>query len=176
MKRLAVLALLALTGCGESGSDGSSEPVASAQAEGSAPGDAQGEVSVTMEGQTLVVPKVDWQVSTVEEVDGERRYMLMAQDKPLTLNLNVRLDAIPAALPATFTLPDANNPEVTIDLNFFNQDRDSKRMQKRIIFSQGTIDVRAMGADTLEISFEGQGHPLMKSDSFPIQGTVSVSR
>lgn len=173
MKRILIgLALLA-SGCGSEVTTAGDE--AAAAEAGAQPGGGAGEVVVEMEGKVLIIPAVDWQVSTVEDIDGERRYLLTAQDMPLTLNLNVKLDAIPTSFPAAFTFPDVNNPNIKADLNFFNQDRDSKQMQKRIIFSKGTINIRAMSENALDISFDGSGHPLTRSDMFPIKGSAKVS-
>lgn len=173
MKRILIgLALLA-SGCG-SPQTVTGDDAAAINPEAQ-PSSGAGEVVVEMEGEVLIIPAVDWLVSKVEDVDGERRYLLAAQDLPLTLNLNVKLDAIPTSFPAVFTFPDDNNPNIKIDLNFFNQGRDSKQMQKRIVFSKGTIEIRAMSENALDISFEGSGHPLTRSDMFPIAGSANVS-
>jgi hypothetical protein len=175
MKRMLLGVVLLATGCGAEAPAGSDEATAAGAA---APAPvADGEVVVAMEGETLTVPKVDWRVSTIENVEGERRYMLMADGSPLTLNLNVKDGAIPASFPATFTVPADNNPNIRIDLNFFNTERDSKRMQKRIIFSEGTIEVRAMSDTALDISFNGRGHPLMKNkEMFAIEGSANAAK
>jgi len=178
MKKLLV-GLAALTAaCGSADTPSGNAPLtdvtSTAQDEASSVASASN-VTVKMEGAVLTIPEADWQVSKIETVDGELRYELSGQESPLTLNLNVRQDALPTRFPAAFTVPDDNIPAIKIDLNFFNRDRDSQAMRKRIIFSEGTINVRAMGPNTLDISFSGSGHPLMASNEiFSIEGRASV--
>ncbi|MCB2048600.1 MAG: hypothetical protein KDE32_10280 [Novosphingobium sp.] len=130
-----------------------------------------------MEGETLSLANIDQRDDAVSDVDGERRYFLMSDGSPLQVNFNIKLDAIPASFPATFTLPADNNPNIKVDLNFFNQDRDSSRMKKRIVFSEGSIEVRAMSENALDISFKGAGHPLgAMKEMFPVEGRVSFAK
>lgn len=180
MKRFLTGLAVLVTACGSAESPADDAPVTDAapvpqrQSSNAASAD---NVAVNMEGARLAISQVDWQVSRIETIDGELRYELRGAESPLTLNLNVRQDAVPTRFPATFTVPDDNIPSVRIDLNLFNRDRDSRRLQKRIIFSGGTINVRAMGPDGLDISFSGSGHPLMaNSEIFPIEGHATVVR
>ena len=74
-----------------------------------------------------------------------------------------------------FQLPDANKGGVVVDLNFFNRDRPGRRMGKRILFDEGTIDIEEVSTTSLRMSFKGSGHPLMDDDTrFPIEGSVTV--
>jgi hypothetical protein len=137
-------------------------------------GQSEPAVVIKMEGATHELHDIDWTVSSVTMEGEEIRYYLTEDDNPVSLNLNLANTGILETGSATYQLPEANHGEATIDLNFFNRDREGKRMQRRIVFNEGTIEIHELTANSLRMTFAGSGHPLMADETFPIEGSVDV--
>lgn len=170
-RAIACLALL-VAGCGPGRSPADGESVAAATDGATGTGAV---AVIAMEGETHVLPAINWEVSSVTEAAGAIRFHLVAEDVPVELNLVLARSGMPAAFPATFELPAANQGRVKIDLNFFNLERAGRRTQRRILFNRGTIEIRALTGNHLEMHFSGSGHPLTAHDQFPIEGFVNIT-
>ncbi|RMA58797.1 hypothetical protein [Ulvibacter antarcticus] len=95
---------------------------------------------------------------------------------PLKLNLNLTDTNILEKGHATYIIPDANSPEIMVDLNFYNANRDTKRMNKRIIFRKGIIEIEKISDTQLQMKFEGEAGGMLNFDNnFPISGKVNVN-
>ena len=81
----------------------------------------------------------------------------------------------PKAGTVVYTLPQDNAEKIRIDLNFFNHERPGLAMNQRILFSEGTVEIKEVGPNHLQMSFNGKGHPMMDRKSFPIEGSVDFS-
>jgi hypothetical protein len=136
----------------------------------------QGEpcVVITMEGATHELHDLNWTNSTVTLEGDEIRFYLTEDDNPVSLNFNLANTAILQAGSGSYRLPEANQGEATVDLNFFNRNREGKRMHRRIVFNEGTIEIAELTSNSLRMTFEGAGHPLMADETFPIAGSVNV--
>lgn len=139
------------------------------------PSDYSGSVSITMEGKTYVLKDLDWRACKASFENGEIQYLFRMDGSPVSLNLNFPTQAILEKSSATFQIPEANSPKTVIDLNFYNSERESSRMNKRIIFRKGTIQIDKLTKNSLKMSFEGEGGGMLESKkSFPITGEISV--
>jgi hypothetical protein len=135
--------------------------------------DFHGTVSLTMEGETHILDDLDAIHCKASFENGKIQYLFRKDGNPVSLNLNFTTQAILEKGSAVFEIPDANAGKVVIDLNFFNQDRDSSRTNKRIIFRKGTIRIEQLTRHHLEMSFEGEGGGMTeRSKSFPITGKI----
>jgi len=95
---------------------------------------------------------------------------------PLKINFNLFNTDILTKGSATYTIPDVNAEKQKVDLNFFNEDRDVKRTNKRIIFRKGIIEIKKISNNTLQMTFEGEGSGMMEyGKNFPISGKVNVN-
>lgn len=141
----------------------------------SAAADAVAAVVIRMEGETHVLRDIDWTQSTVTLEAGEIRFYFAEAGNPVTLNFNLSNTDLLESGAGVYTLPEANAGNAAIDLNFFNRNRASSRMQRRIVFDQGTIDIEVLSRDQLKLTFDGSGHPLMDPARFRIEGSISVT-
>lgn len=95
---------------------------------------------------------------------------------PLKLNLNLTNSSILETGTATYKIPDANAPKIKVHLNFYNADRDTKSMNKRIIFRKGIIEIKKLTNNELQMTFDGEGSGMMEyGKNFPISGKVDVT-
>ena len=131
-------------------------------------------VVVSMEGATHELGTLDWKVSSVTQLEDEIRFYLTQEGNPLSLNFNLSGTDILEQGSAVYQLPEANHGTAAIDLNFFNQDREGKRMKRRILFNEGTITIEELTPRSLRMTFKGAGNPLMDTEKFPIEGSVDV--
>lgn len=131
-------------------------------------------VVVSMEGVTHELKTLNLERSTMTLLENEIRYYLVQDDSPVSLNFNLSGTNILETGSAVYELPAANHGSEKIDLNFFNKDRESSRMQKRILFEEGTITIEGLNPQRLRMSFKGAGTPLLGKESFPIEGSVDV--
>ncbi|MCB0494213.1 MAG: hypothetical protein KDC93_17540 [Cyclobacteriaceae bacterium] len=134
------------------------------------------EMKVSLDGTLYVTERVDWQSSHANDVDDQIQFLLWNSEDPVQLNLNINKQVI-AKGPATYTIPDDNQPNILIDLNFFNaESKAEKRMNKRVLFRKGTIEFIQISDHALQMKFEGEGSGMMERDvSFPIFGEVNVT-
>ncbi|MCT8328893.1 hypothetical protein [Albidovulum sediminis] len=133
-----------------------------------------GRATVTMEGATHDLDPVDGASSTVTSDDTGVLFYLTATDQPVSINFNLFDRSVLTQGSVDFTLPADNAPKARVELSFFNPEREGRRLQRRIIFSEGTITVRRISERSLALDFDGQGHPLMDATMFPIRGTIEV--
>lgn len=131
-------------------------------------------VFVSMEGVTHELTSLNWQQSTVTLLDNEIRFYLTQDNHPVSLNFNLSQTDILEKGSAVYELPEANHGSAAIDLNFFNKNRESSRMKRRIVFNEGTIAIEELTPTSLRMTFKGAGNPLTDSGKFPIEGSVDV--
>ncbi len=132
------------------------------------------EVVISMEGKTYEMDNVNWVDSTVTHVEDEIRFYLVQDNIPVKLNLNMKRDAVPAGDSMTFKIPDVNRPNMVVELSFYDLGKQASRMKKRIVFSEGVIEILDYGPNTLRVAFKGQGNPLMDTEMFPIEGSINI--
>ena len=131
-------------------------------------------VVVSMEGVTHELTTLNWEHSTVTLLDNEIRFYLTQDDHPVSLNFNLSGTDILETGSTVYELPEANQGSAAIDLNFFNKNRESSRMKRRIVFNKGTIAIEELTPTSLRMTFKGAGNPLTDSAKFPIEGSVDV--
>ena len=60
--------------------------------------------------------------------------------------------------------------------NFFNNERDVKSMNKRIIFRKGILNITKITEHQLQMTFEGEGSGMLEyGKNFPISGEATVN-
>jgi len=102
--------------------------------------------------------------------------LFRADENPFQLNLNLTNTNILDAQSAEYSIPDVNAGKIKVDLNFFNADRDVKRTNKRIVFKKGTIKIKKLTENNLEMTFTGEGSGMTeRGGDFPISGKINVS-
>lgn len=168
MKFILIPLLLFTSACHSEQAPGENEAV-TGQAAGS-----DLEVLIEMEGKTYRMDNINWVNSTVTEVEDEIRFYLTQDDSPVTVNLNMKQNAVGASGANRFKLPDTNRPNMVIELSFFQPDRPVSRMKRRLVFSEGTIDILEYGPNTLRMTFQGMGNQLMDAEQFPMEGSINI--
>ncbi|MBV6642724.1 MAG: hypothetical protein KI791_18545 [Cyclobacteriaceae bacterium] len=136
-----------------------------------------GKVTVSMEGKDHVMSDLPANESNVK-IDGSKYQFLFrhGEASSVQINLNLTDPDLMSAGAKTYQIPDSNNPNILVDLNFFDTKRESSRMNKRIIFRKGTITIESFTKDKLVMKFDGEGSGMMERDgNFKISGTVNVS-
>ena len=135
-------------------------------------------IQVTMEGKTHSILQKNILTKAVNFEYDTLQFLFQAEDNPFQLNLNLANTDIINKGNATYLLPEADSGNVIIDLNFFNGKREGRKIDRRIVFRKGTINIATLTKNKLQISFEGEGRPMMDfKNSFPISiyGKVNVS-
>lgn len=95
---------------------------------------------------------------------------------PFKLNFNLFNTNSLKTGSATFKVPESNAKKQLVDLNFYHADRDTKRINKRIVFRKGTIVLTKIDEHNLQMTFDGEGSGILESgNNFPISGNVNVT-
>lgn len=130
-------------------------------------------ISFTIDGKTRSISQKERVEDTIDfsTLPIKTLFRKGGENREFEINLNIYDAEILNKLPATFTIPDANIPKVTIDLNFFDLERKvEKSMQKRLIFEKGNITIHEFSPQKIRFDFEGEAHELMNTTS---RSTVS---
>jgi len=133
-------------------------------------------VEVSMENKVFHIEQED--LLPVKRTFANDSILLLfrADGNPFQLNLNLTHTNILDDQSAEYSIPDANAGKIKVDLNFFNADRDVKRTNKRIVFKKGTISIKKLTANKLEMTFTGEGSGMIERDgNFPISGKINAS-
>ncbi|WP_296703583.1 hypothetical protein [Algoriphagus sp.] len=134
-------------------------------------------VILTMEGETHILKQEDLNPQT--KLDFERddlKFAIYTNDGPVSINLNLTQTGILEAGAANYSIPEANQPSVKVDLNFFNQNRESSRTNKRIVFRKGEIKIEKITKNQLILTFNGEGSGMTeRGELFPVEGSINMS-
>lgn len=130
---------------------------------------------INMEGKAHELHKINQKQSSAVFESDEIRFLLTEDANAVSLNFNLTRTKILETGSAVYVLPKANHGTEKIDLNFFNRNRDSKSIQKRILFIAGTIEIQELTRNRLRMTFKGTGQPLTGKDQFPVEGSVNVT-
>ena len=179
MKYLLMLLVVFLTACQSENSTENpaeqAEKAALAPASSTASPDSNNAVAVSIEGKALGLATVDWTGSKAKITADGISIALSEKGNPLKLNLEVLEAGILAKGSATYTLPLAKKGEVAVDLSFIDSTRPGIAMKQRVLFSEGSIEIKSVTANSLQMVFKGTGHALMDQKKFPIEGSVNVT-
>ena len=137
--------------------------------------DSNNAVAVSIEGKALGLATVDWTGSKAKITADGISLALSEKGNPLKLNLEVLEAGILAKGSATYTLPLAKKGEAAVDLSFIDSTRPGIAMKQRVLFSEGSIEIKSVTANSLQMVFKGTGHALMDQKKFPIVGSVNVT-
>lgn len=132
-------------------------------------------VVVAMEGSTHELHNLNWNKSFVSFSQGEINAYLTEDDNPVEMNLRLTDMVILKNGAVVYELPADNQGDRVIDLNFFNRSRKSLVVQQRILFTEGTIDIKEITRHSLKLAFKGSGHPLMSKARIALEGTANIS-
>jgi hypothetical protein len=179
MKYLLMLLVVFLTACqSENSTENPSEQAekaALAPASSAVSPDSSNSVTVSIEGKALSLATIDWTDSKAKITEDAISLALSEKDNPLKLNLEVTDAGILARGSASYVLPLANKGDVSIDLSFVDSTRPGISMKQRVQFSEGSIEIKSVTANSLQMEFKGTGHALMDQKKFPIEGSVNVT-
>ncbi len=133
-------------------------------------------IQVTMEGKTHSILQKNIVPKDVRFESDTLQFLFYAEDNPFQLNLNLTSTDITNKGSAIYAIPEANATNSSVDLNFFNGERRGKKMNRRIVFRKGTINIQKLTKNKLEMTFKGEGGGMMdRKNSFPVSGKVNVS-
>lgn len=133
-------------------------------------------VEVTMENQVFHLRQENLLPIKSTFIKDSILLLFRENENPFQLNLNLTHTNIMDDQRAEYTIPDVNAGNIKVDLNFFNADRDTKRINKRIIFRKGTIQIKKLTESKLEMTFAGEGSGITERGGyFPISGKINVS-
>jgi len=183
MKYLLILLVVFLTACQqENAAESSAEnPAEQAEAAALAPNpptvspSPSNSVAVSIEGKVLSLANIDWAGNKAKITADAISLALSEKGNPLKLNLEVLEAGILARGSASYTLPLAKKGEVTVDLSLIDSTRPGLAMKQRVLFSEGTIEIKVVTANSLQMVFKGTGHALMDQKKFPMEGSVNIT-
>jgi hypothetical protein len=100
-----------------------------------------GVFEITMEGETYSLSHLNKEQSKFEFDENKIKFTWFDSEFPIQINITLTEDAVVKGekTSVTYSLPDANQPAILVDLNFFNKTRESSRINKRILFRKGEI-------------------------------------
>jgi hypothetical protein len=173
MKYLLILLVVFLTACQQENAAESSAENPAEQAEVAAVSTTA--VAVSIDGKALGLETIDWAGSKAKITADAISLALSEKDNPLKLDLEVLEIGILAKGAATYVLPLAGKGEVAIDLSFIDSTRPGLAMKQRVLFSEGSIEIKAVTANSMQMTFKGAGHALMDNKTFPIEGSVNIT-
>ncbi len=133
-------------------------------------------VEVTMENQVFHIEQEN--LLPIKQTFANDSILLLfrAEGNPFQLNLNLTHTDVLDNQSGEYSIPDVNAGKIKVDLNFFNADRDVKRTNKRIVFKKGTIVIKKLTENKLEMTFTGEGSGMIERDgNFPISGKINAS-
>ena len=131
-----------------------------------------------MEGETYSLSKINKEQSKFEFTEDKIKFTLYDSEFPIQINITLTEGDIlnGRKTSVTYSLPEANQPAILVDLNFFNKTRESSRINKRILFRKGEIVIEEITQNSLKMQFNGEGSGLRENNiSFPIKGFLNVS-
>lgn len=132
-------------------------------------------IEVEMDNQVFRIQQEDLLTQKTTFTSDSILFLFREENNPFQLNLNFTQTGIQDNYSSKYIIPDANITKTTVDLNFFNADRDVSRLNKRIIFRKGIIEVHKLTENKLQVSFKGEGSGIMENDSnFPISGIINA--
>ena len=137
--------------------------------------DSSDSVAVSIEGKALSLATIDWTDSKAKITADAISLALSEKDNPLKLDLEVLEAGILAKGTATYVLPLAKKDEASVDLSFIDSTRPGIAMKQRVLFSEGSIEIKSVTANSLQMVFKGTGHALMDQKKFPIEGSVNIT-
>ncbi|RAI90189.1 hypothetical protein [Algoriphagus yeomjeoni] len=134
-------------------------------------------VTLTMEGETYTLEQKDLNPQTNLDFDNDDlKFAIYTNEGRVSVNFNLTKTGILGKGPVFYSIPEANQESVKVDLNFFNQDRESSRMNKRIIFRKGEIQIEKLTKNQLVFTFKGEGSGMTeRGDLFPIEGSINMT-
>lgn len=132
-------------------------------------------VDVTIEGKALGLATVDWTGSKANIMANRISLVLREQGNALKLDLEVKDSGILDRGSATYTLPLPKKDGVSVSLRLVDTGRPGLAVNQRIQFSEGSIEIKAVSANSLQMVFKGAGHAQMDSKQFPIEGSVNIT-
>jgi hypothetical protein len=133
------------------------------------------DMEIMLEGKRYVTERVDPRSSHANHVDDQIQFLFWNSTDPVQFNLNIHKDVL-AKGSGTYIIPEANFGKVMVDLNFYNSDREvTSKLNRRIVFTSGKIEIIEVTDHTLVVNFEGEGRGLREKDvRFPISGSVNI--
>jgi hypothetical protein len=137
-----------------------------------------GVFEITMEGETYSLNHLDKEQSKFEFDENKIKFTWFDSEFPIQINITLTEDAVVKGekTSVTYSLPEANQPDILVDLTFFNKTRESSRINKRILFRKGEIVIEEITQNSLKMQFNGEGSGLRENNmSFPIKGFLNVS-
>lgn len=133
-------------------------------------------IQVQMEGKTHTILQRDLNPNRITFENDSLQFVFYTNEHPFKVNFNLNNTDIINKGTASYNIPEANALKTKVDLSFFNNAREVKSMNKRIIFRKGTISISKLSNRQLQMTFEGEGSGVMEyGKNFPISGKVNVN-
>jgi hypothetical protein len=132
-------------------------------------------VTVTIDGKVLGFNGIDPGGSKTKITPDAISLALTQKDNPLKLDLEVMDTGILAKGSASYVLPLAKKDGKTVDLSLIDSTRPGLAMKQRVLFTEGSIDIKEVTEHSVQVAFKGSGHALMDQKKFPIEGSVNIT-
>lgn len=134
-------------------------------------------ITVFMESKVYTIQQNNLEPPIKSVFKKDSIFLLFWEDKnPMQFNVNLTGLDLLSSEKATYKIPESNIPKIKADLNFFIANRNVKRMNKRILFKKGIIEIKKITNSKLQLTFEGEGCGMMeRGNLFPISGKINVN-
>ena len=132
-------------------------------------------IVLEMEGNTHTIKQDELMPIQLNFESDSLLYSLYTKDHPVQINFNLFNTQALQKGTVDYTIPEANAGQVKVDLSFFNNELEAKRINKRIVFRDGDIHIEEITAHSLKMSFEGKASGMLdRENSFPVSGSINI--
>lgn len=132
-------------------------------------------IVLEMEGNTHSIQQEELMPIQLNFESDSLLYSLYTKDYPVQINFNLFNTQALQKGTVDYTIPEANAGQVKVDLSFFNNEREAKRINKRVVFRDGTIHIEEITAHSLKMSFAGKASGMLdRENSFPVYGSINI--
>lgn len=132
-------------------------------------------VVINMGKDKYVMPQEQLIPFSVKIESDSLSYTLRSNESDVSLSLNLINTGIVKKKRHSYSIPEDTRKSFVVGLSFFNKNKNVSRLNKRIVFRKGIINIEELTKNTLIMTFDGEGSGMRDiKNSFPISGSVNI--
>jgi hypothetical protein len=133
-------------------------------------------VFVEMEGDIYTMQQKDLNPLTLNFEENNLNFSLYTNESVVQVNFLLKdVDILNEGF-KTYAIPEDNVIDIKADLSFYNKNRNASRLNKRVVFRKGTIQIKEITNHKLVMIFKGEASGVTDSkNSFPISGSIHIN-